>query len=89
MIYISIPFVLLCYKSSLCCGYQVDEALWVTEKAVLKAKSEWKEARALMEDLMLKPQLLTFKAWVWAAATVRNLAFERGERIHACQKQFK
>jgi hypothetical protein len=59
-------------NSSWYCGYQVDEAMWVTEKAVQKAKSEWKEALALMEDLMFKPQLLTFKAWVWAAATVRN-----------------
>ncbi|KAL2317315.1 hypothetical protein Fmac_031191 [Flemingia macrophylla] len=51
---------------------QVDEAIWVTEKAILKAKSEWKEARALMEDLMSKPQFLTFKAWVWAAATISS-----------------
>ena len=55
----------------------MDEAVWVTEKAVLKTKSEWKEAHALMEELKLKPQLLTFKAWVWAAATVRNLANDR------------
>ncbi|XP_057442069.1 protein SET DOMAIN GROUP 40 isoform X2 [Lotus japonicus] len=51
---------------------QVDEAMWVTEKAVLKAKSEWKEAHALMDDLMFKPRLLTFKAWVWAAATISS-----------------
>lgn len=51
----------------------MDEAVWVTEKAILKAKSEWKEAHALMEDLMLRPQFLTFKAWVWAAATVSKL----------------
>ncbi|TKY56651.1 SET DOMAIN GROUP 40 protein [Spatholobus suberectus] len=51
---------------------QVDEAIWVTEKAILKAKSEWKEAHALMEDLMFKPQFLTFKAWVWAAATISS-----------------
>ncbi|WJX58571.1 Protein SET DOMAIN GROUP 40 [Trifolium repens] len=51
---------------------QVDEAMWVTEKAVQKAKSEWKEALALMEDLMFKPQLLSFKAWVWAAATISS-----------------
>ncbi|XP_027331984.1 protein SET DOMAIN GROUP 40 [Abrus precatorius] len=51
---------------------QVDEALWVTEKAIIKAKSEWKEAHPLMEDLMFKPQLLTFKAWVWAAATISS-----------------
>ncbi|XP_045832426.1 protein SET DOMAIN GROUP 40 isoform X1 [Trifolium pratense] len=59
-------------NSSWCYGYQVDEAMWVTEKAVQKAKSEWKEALALMEDLMFKPQLLTFKAWVWAAATISS-----------------
>ncbi|ESW13964.1 hypothetical protein PHAVU_008G241400 [Phaseolus vulgaris] len=51
---------------------QVDEAVWVTEKAILKAKSEWKEAHALMEDLMFRPQFLTFKAWVWAAATISS-----------------
>nr|XP_029143744.1 protein SET DOMAIN GROUP 40 isoform X2 [Arachis hypogaea] len=51
---------------------QVDEAIWVTEKAVLKAKSEWKQAHALMEDLKFKPQLLTFKAWVWASATISS-----------------
>lgn len=55
--------------------FQVDEAMWVTEKAIQKAKSEWKEAHALMEDLMFKPQLLTFKAWVWAASTVGNFFF--------------
>lgn len=46
--------------------------MWVTEKAVQKAKSEWKEAHALMEELMFKPQFLTFKAWVWAAATISS-----------------
>ncbi|KAK7276174.1 hypothetical protein RIF29_17309 [Crotalaria pallida] len=51
---------------------QVDEAVWVTEKAVLKAKSEWKEAHALMEELQLKPQFLKFKAWVWATATISS-----------------
>ncbi|XP_061347568.1 protein SET DOMAIN GROUP 40 [Gastrolobium bilobum] len=51
---------------------QVDEAMWVTEKAVLKAKSEWKEAHTLMEDLKFKPQFLTLKAWVWAAATISS-----------------
>lgn len=47
--------------------------MWVTEKAILKAKSEWKEALALMEDLMFRPQFLTLKAWLWAAATVSQL----------------
>ncbi|KAG5081187.1 hypothetical protein JHK86_005252 [Glycine max] len=56
---------------------QVDEAMWVTEKAMLKAKSEWKEAHALMEDLMFKPQFLTFKAWVWAAATTTLILTQR------------
>ncbi|KAI9118085.1 hypothetical protein K1719_010417 [Acacia pycnantha] len=51
---------------------QVDDALWVTEKAVLKAKSEWKEANALMEEIKLKSQLLTFKAWLWATATISS-----------------
>ncbi|XP_020234127.1 protein SET DOMAIN GROUP 40 isoform X2 [Cajanus cajan] len=52
--------------------YDVDEAIWVTEKATVKARSEWKEAHALMEDLMFKPQFLTFKAWIWAAATISS-----------------
>ena len=64
----------LCYKQIiLICDYQVDEAMWLTEKAVQKAKSEWKEAHALMEELVFMPQFLTFKAWVWAAATVSKL----------------
>lgn len=46
--------------------------MWVTEKAILKAKSEWKEALALMEDLMFRPQFLTLKAWLWAAATISS-----------------
>lgn len=37
----------------------MDEALWVTEKAVLKAKSEWKEAFA---SNLLKTHLLDYKA---------------------------
>jgi len=59
--------------------------VWVTEKAILKAKSEWKEAHALMEDLMFRPQFLTFKAWVWAAATVSQLETRPLRReIYAC-----
>lgn len=54
----------------------MDEAQWVTEKAVLKAKSEWKEANALMDELKLKSQLLTFKAWLWATATVRKPGYD-------------
>ena len=54
----------------------MDEAQWTVERAVFKANSEWKEATALMEELKLKPQLITFKAWLWATATVRNMAYE-------------
>lgn len=51
---------------------QVDDAIWAAEKAILKAEFEWKEANVVMEQLMLKPQLLTFKAWLWASATVSS-----------------
>lgn len=54
------------------CSYacQVDDAIWAAEKAILMAEFEWKEANVVMEQLMLKPQLLTFRAWLWASATV-------------------
>ncbi|KAK1578479.1 hypothetical protein Q3G72_030550 [Acer saccharum] len=51
---------------------QVDDAIWAAEKAVSKAESEWKEAKILMEELKLKPQLVSFKAWIWASATVSS-----------------
>ncbi|KAK4837822.1 hypothetical protein QYF36_008707 [Acer negundo] len=51
---------------------QVDDAIWAAEKAVSKAESERKEAKILMEELKLKPQLVSFKAWVWASATVSS-----------------
>ncbi|KAJ7960029.1 Protein SET DOMAIN GROUP 40 [Quillaja saponaria] len=51
---------------------QVDDARWVTENAVLKAQLNWKEANALIEDLKLKPQFLTFRAWLWATATISS-----------------
>ncbi|KAF9683841.1 hypothetical protein SADUNF_Sadunf04G0056000 [Salix dunnii] len=53
---------------------QVDDAIWSAEKAVSKAKSEWKEANSLMDALKLKPQLLTFRAWIWASATISSRA---------------
>ncbi|KAH8511460.1 hypothetical protein H0E87_008870 [Populus deltoides] len=53
---------------------QVDDAIWTAEKAVSKAKSEWKEANSLMDALKLKPQLLTFRAWIWASATISSRA---------------
>lgn len=49
----------------------MDDAIWAAEKAVSKAESEWKQAIKLMEELKLKPQLLSSKAWLWASATVR------------------
>lgn len=39
--------------------------------ARLKVENEWKEARAIMQDLRLKPRILTFGSWLWASATVR------------------
>ncbi len=44
---------------------QLDDAIWAAQKAISKAKSEWKEAKQLMEQLQLKPQLLTFRSWLW------------------------
>ncbi|KAM5558306.1 protein SET DOMAIN GROUP 40 [Rosa sericea] len=51
---------------------QVDDAIWAADKAISKAQFEWKETNALMEQLKLKPQLRTFKAWLWASATVSS-----------------
>ncbi|KAM7523907.1 hypothetical protein LguiA_013809 [Lonicera macranthoides] len=51
---------------------QVDDAIWAAEKAVSKAELEWKNAIALMEELRLKPQLVTFRAWLWASATISS-----------------
>ncbi|XP_062107621.1 protein SET DOMAIN GROUP 40 isoform X5 [Humulus lupulus] len=51
-------------------SHHVEDAIWATQKATLKAELEWKEANVLMKELNLKPRLLTFKAWLWASATV-------------------
>ncbi|KAF5182419.1 Set domain group [Thalictrum thalictroides] len=51
---------------------QVDDAIWTTERVISKAESDWKEAYPLMRELQLKPQLSTFKAWLWASATVSS-----------------
>ncbi|KAL3845061.1 hypothetical protein ACJIZ3_002464 [Penstemon smallii] len=51
---------------------QIDDAIWTAEKAVQKSKMEWKEANLLMSELKLKPQLITFKAWLWASATISS-----------------
>ncbi|KAK9285616.1 hypothetical protein L1049_024812 [Liquidambar formosana] len=51
---------------------QVEDAVWATDKAISKAKLEWKETIALMEKLNLRPQFLNFKAWIWASATISS-----------------
>ena len=48
----------------------MDDAIWAAEKAAGKAKLEWQEASVVMAELKLKPALQTFKAWLWASATV-------------------
>lgn len=51
---------------------QVDNSIWAAERAIQKAKSEWEEAKPLFVELKLKPGLVTFKAWLWAAATISS-----------------
>ncbi|KAL2453236.1 Protein SET DOMAIN GROUP 40 [Abeliophyllum distichum] len=51
---------------------QMDEAIWTAERAVEKSKMDWGEASVLMCELNLKPQLSTFKAWLWASATISS-----------------
>lgn len=53
-------------------AFQVADAIWAAEKAISKARSEWKEANQLMKEINLKPQLLTFRAWLWAASTISS-----------------
>ncbi|KAF6985379.1 unnamed protein product [Triticum aestivum] len=51
---------------------QVDDAIWVAQKAVSAIRSEWEEATPLMRELDFKPKLLMFKTWLWAFATVSS-----------------
>ncbi|KAK8954034.1 Protein SET DOMAIN GROUP 40 [Platanthera zijinensis] len=53
---------------------QVEDAIWVSEKAVVKARSEWKEGLLVMQEMELKPQLLSFRSWLWASSTVSSRA---------------
>lgn len=53
----------------------MDDAVWTTEKAISKAETEWKQATLLMQELKLKPRLLSLRAWIWASATVRDFYF--------------
>uniref|UniRef100_A0A0D9WYP1 SET domain-containing protein n=1 Tax=Leersia perrieri TaxID=77586 RepID=A0A0D9WYP1_9ORYZ len=51
---------------------QVDEAIWVAQKALCGIRSDWEEATPLMKELGFKPKLLTLKSWIWAFATVSS-----------------
>ncbi|KAJ1290852.1 hypothetical protein BS78_02G274500 [Paspalum vaginatum] len=51
---------------------QVDEAIWVAQKANRAIKSDWEDAMPLMKKLEFKPKLLMFKSWLWAFATVSS-----------------
>jgi hypothetical protein len=51
-------------------NYQVEDAIWVAQKALSAIRSEWEEATPLMQELEFKPKLLMFKTWIWAFATV-------------------
>ncbi|KAF8759233.1 hypothetical protein HU200_010263 [Digitaria exilis] len=51
---------------------QVDDAIWVAQKANSSIKSDWEDATPLMKELEFKPKLLMFKSWLWAFATVSS-----------------
>ncbi|KAL8109284.1 protein SET DOMAIN GROUP 40 [Apium graveolens] len=51
---------------------QVDYAIWAAEKAIGKAKSEWKEAVLMMNDLKIKNKFQSLRAWLWASGTISS-----------------
>ncbi|KAL6639219.1 hypothetical protein ACP70R_022949 [Stipagrostis hirtigluma subsp. patula] len=51
---------------------QVDDAIWVAQKAIRAIKADWEEAAPLMKGLEFKSKLLMFKSWLWAFATVSS-----------------
>ncbi|XP_031739341.1 protein SET DOMAIN GROUP 40 isoform X3 [Cucumis sativus] len=51
---------------------QVDYAIWATEKAALKSRTDWRGVEGLMQESNIKSQLQTFKAWLWASATISS-----------------
>ncbi|OWM64367.1 hypothetical protein CDL15_Pgr020333 [Punica granatum] len=53
-------------------AFQVDDAIWAAERAKSCAESEWQQAQLLMQELKFKSVLLTFKAWLWASATISS-----------------
>jgi hypothetical protein len=50
--------------------FKVEDAVWIAEKAVERAKSDWRGSLTLLKELDIKPQLLNFKSWLWACQTV-------------------
>ncbi|KAF5957941.1 hypothetical protein HYC85_005166 [Camellia sinensis] len=50
----------------------VNDAIWAAEKATVKAEFDWKEAISLMKELKLNHRLLTFRAWLWASASISS-----------------
>lgn len=51
---------------------QLDDAIWAAEKASEKANMEWESAKTVMEELMFKPHYMSFKAWIWASASISS-----------------
>ncbi|XP_076954133.1 protein SET DOMAIN GROUP 40-like [Bidens hawaiensis] len=51
---------------------QLDDAIWAAQRALEKTKSEWESATAVMEELMFKPHYMSFKAWIWASASISS-----------------
>ncbi|GAB2228832.1 hypothetical protein Droror1_Dr00022963 [Drosera rotundifolia] len=51
---------------------QAEEAVWTAQKAASMAELHWRGATRLMEELTIKPRLRTFKAWLWAEATISS-----------------
>ncbi|BBN14000.1 hypothetical protein MPTK1_6g08080 [Marchantia polymorpha subsp. ruderalis] len=49
---------------------QVEEARWVAEKAIEKAVMDWEGAKGFMHEISLRRRFMSFKAWLWASATV-------------------
>ncbi|KAK3124973.1 hypothetical protein QOZ80_7BG0598020 [Eleusine coracana subsp. coracana] len=51
---------------------QVDDAIWLAQKAIHAIKSDWEEATQPMKELGFKPELIMFKSCLWAFATVSS-----------------
>ncbi|KAL3680805.1 hypothetical protein R1sor_023761 [Riccia sorocarpa] len=52
---------------------QVDEARWVAEQAVEKARMDWEDAKSFMGDINLRRRFRSFRAWLWASGTVTQI----------------